>query len=62
MIIFGTKAGHCGSVKTQGFCTECENTEHLIHVLQKYFHIFWIPTIPIWQRRSYGMHALSQSY
>jgi hypothetical protein len=46
MIIFGRKAKCIGHTRVEGDCTHCNQAQLVAFIYQKYFHIFWIPTIP----------------
>lgn len=47
MIIFGSKATSLGAVPVVGSCETCGKQEQQLHVFQRYFHLFWIPTFPL---------------
>ena len=47
MIIFGTRAKGLASNELGEIpCPSCGQPALTVHILQKYFHLFWIPTFP----------------
>ena len=47
LFFFGTKGKGLDSFPIDSTCDNCNQSLQRVHVFQKYFHIFWIPTIPI---------------
>ncbi len=47
MIIFGTKTKGISSTPVESSCESCNQSQQLVHIFQKYFHIFWIPVFPL---------------
>ena len=50
MIIFGTRSTTIGTEPSKTKCRNCETENSTwIVMFQDYFHIFWIPTFPLWK-------------
>lgn len=47
MIIYGTKAKVIKTSSIDTACESCDKSQHYLHFVQKYFHIFWIPVFPL---------------
>jgi hypothetical protein len=47
LFFFGTKGKGLDSFPVESICEICNQSQHRVHVFQRYFHIFWIPTLPI---------------
>ena len=47
MIVFGTKSKGLSSESAVSNCESCNQSQQHVHVFQKYFHIFWIPVLPL---------------
>ncbi len=48
MIIYGSKAVHLQTARTETVCQSCQTKGSiLLSVYRKHAHIFWIPTFPI---------------
>lgn len=46
-ITYGTKGKIISSKAAHLTCTTCGGSQHTMHVVQRYFNIFWIPVIPL---------------
>ena len=47
MFIFGSKSRVIRSTPVNTTCVHCNQTEHTLHVWQKYAHLFWMPMFPL---------------
>jgi hypothetical protein len=47
MIVWGIKAKLVRALAMVFECLECRRSEHVLFVFQRYFHLFWIPTLPL---------------
>lgn len=49
MIIFGTRSTSIGEAQAKSKCSHCQSENTVwIYIYRHYFHIFWIPTFPLW--------------
>ena len=47
LFFFGIKNTGVKSGVVESTCESCNQSKHFVHIFQKYFHIFWIPTFPL---------------
>ena len=47
MILFGRKGTHLGLTETHIACEKCGNKTTVLSIFQSYFHILFIPIVPI---------------
>ena len=47
MIVYGIKTKTLSSTPVECNCEHCNHSQQLVHVSQRYFHIFWIPVLPL---------------
>ena len=50
MIIFGTRSTNTGQEQVNRNCQHCQAEDSIwVFTFRRYFHIFWIPVLPLWQ-------------